>query len=140
MFPTYWRLLRQTQHARSRWCIVQCTPLHCNDFEFTLHLMIVGLLSNALFQYLKCQDQRISQNCGSTFIVCSSWNLWGGPFFTFSLPGGRRAPRPSLQLRHRPWESSLANEGDTADIISTMVTAMLRSLPLCRYLSLYTIA
>jgi len=50
--------------------------------------MIVGLLSTALFQYLKCQDQWISKNCRSTFIVSSSWNLWGGPIFAFSLPGG----------------------------------------------------
>jgi len=34
----------------------------------------------------------------------------------------------------------LANEGDTADIISAMVTAMLCSPPLCRYLSLNIIA
>jgi len=44
-------------------------------------LMIVGLLSTALFQYLKCQDQRISKICRSTFIFSSSWNLWGGPIF-----------------------------------------------------------
>jgi len=29
----------------------------------------------------------------------------------------------------------LANDGDTADIISAMVTAMLYPPPLCRYLS-----
>ena len=75
---------------------IQCTPLHCNNFEFTIHLMIVGLPSTALFQYLKCQDQRVSKNCRSSFIFCSSWNLWGGPFFTFSLPGGRRAPLPPV--------------------------------------------
>jgi len=34
----------------------------------------------------------------------------------------------------------LANEGDTVDIISVMVTAMLCSTPLCRYLSLNIIA
>jgi len=68
--------------------------------------MIVDLLSTAVFLYLKCQDQQISKNCRSTFIFCSSWNLWGGPFFTFSLPGGRvgaartHAPR---QLRHWRW-------------------------------------
>ena len=39
------------------------------------------LPSTALFQYLKCQDQRISKNCRSTFIFCSSWNLWVGPIF-----------------------------------------------------------
>ena len=89
-----------TQYARSRWCIVLCTLLHCNNFKFTIHLMIVGLLSTALFLYLKCQDQQISKNCRSTFIFCSSWNLWGNPFFTFSLPGGRRAPLPPRQLRH----------------------------------------
>jgi len=57
--------------------------------------MIVGLLSTALFQYLKCQDQRVSKNGRSTFIFCSSWNLWGGQFFTFSLTkGAERAPAP----------------------------------------------
>jgi len=35
-FYTYGRLLHHTQYARSRWCIVQCTPLHCNNFEFTI--------------------------------------------------------------------------------------------------------
>jgi len=25
---------------------------------------------------LKRQDQRISKTCKSTFIFCSSWNLW----------------------------------------------------------------
>jgi len=34
----------------------------------------------------------------------------------------------------------LANEGDTADIIGAVVTAMLCSPPLCRYLSLNIIA
>jgi len=62
MFHTYGRLLHHTQYARSRWCVVQCTPLHCNNFEFTIHLLIVGLLSTALFQHLKFQSQRISKN------------------------------------------------------------------------------
>ena len=89
------RLLHHTQYARSRWCIAQCTRLHCNNFEFTIHLMLVGLPSPALFQYLKRQGQRISERCRSTFIFSSSWNLWWGPFFTFSLPrGGRRAHLP----------------------------------------------
>jgi len=79
-FHTHVRLLHHTQYAHSRWCIVQCTPLHCNNSDFTIHLMIVGLLSTALFQYLKCQDQWISKNC-STFIFWSSWNLSGGPIF-----------------------------------------------------------
>jgi len=34
----------------------------------------------------------------------------------------------------------LANEGDTADIIITMVTAMVCSSPICGYLSLNIIA
>jgi len=76
---------------------VQCTPLHCNNSKFTVHLIIVGLLSTALFQYLKFQDKRISKHCRSTFIFCSSWNLWDGPL---SLPGGAaRTPLPR-QLRH----------------------------------------
>jgi len=74
-FHTYVRLLHHTQYARSRWCIVQWPPLHCNNFEFTIYLMIVGLLSTALFRYLICQHQRISKNCTNTFIFCSSWNL-----------------------------------------------------------------
>jgi len=41
---------------------------------------------------------------------------------------------------HAPRESSLANKGDTAYIISAMVTAMLCSPPLCRYLYLNYIA
>ena len=50
MFRNYRRLLHHTQYARSRWCIVQCPPLYCNTFECTTNLMIVGLLSTALFQ------------------------------------------------------------------------------------------
>jgi len=99
-FHTYGRLLHHTQYARSRWCIVQCPPLHCNTFECTTNLMIVGMLSTALFPCVKCQDQRISKNCRITFIFYSSWNLYGSPFFTLSLPGGRRAPLPTHQLRH----------------------------------------
>jgi len=37
-FHTDGRLLHHTQYARSKWCIVQCTPLHCKNFEFTIHL------------------------------------------------------------------------------------------------------
>jgi len=108
-FHTYGRLLHHTQYARSWWCIVRCTPLHCNNLEFTIYLMIVGLLSTSLLHYLKCQDQRISKNCRSTVIFCSSWNIWGGPFFTFSLPGGAvRTPAPR-QLRHWVSRSSAAN-------------------------------
>jgi len=47
-FHTYGRLLHHTQYAHSRSCIVQCMPLHCNNFDFTIHLMTVGLLSTAL--------------------------------------------------------------------------------------------
>ena len=119
----YGRLLHHTQYARSRWCIVQCTPLHCNNFEFTIRL-IVGLLRTALFQYsriclirhlkrirkkwrirralmyLKCQEQRISKNWKSTFILCSSLNLWGGLIFYVTLARGRRAPLPPRQWCH----------------------------------------
>jgi len=94
-FHTYGPLLHHTQYARSRWCIVLCTPLHCNNFEFTVHLRIVGLLGTALFQYLKCQDQRISKNCRSTSVFYSSWNLWGGPIFYLKLArGGVAHPCP----------------------------------------------
>jgi len=56
--------------------------------------MIIGLLSTALFQYVKCQDQRISKNCRSTFIFCSSWNLWGGCIFYIQLARGGPHPVP----------------------------------------------
>ena len=90
--PHLGRLLHHTQHARSRWCIVQCTPLHCNTLECTINLMIVGLLSTALFQYLKCQDQRISKNCRSTFLFCSYEISKGARFLHLACQGGRRAP------------------------------------------------
>ena len=78
-----------------RWCTVQCTPLHYNNYEFTSHLMIVGLLSTALFKYLKCQDQRISKNCRITFIFCSSWNLWrGAHFLHLACQGDGAHPSP----------------------------------------------
>jgi len=76
------------------YCTLHAAALH--NSEFAIHLMIVGLLSTALFQYLKCQDQRISKNCRSTFIFCSSWNVEGVPFFTFRLPGGQREPLPPV--------------------------------------------
>jgi len=71
LFHTYGWLLHHTQYARSRWCVVHFTPLHCNNSELTIHLMIVGLLSTAQFQCLKYQDQRISKSCRSTFIFWS---------------------------------------------------------------------
>jgi len=46
---------------------------------------------------------------------------------------------PSVKS-HVPLESSMENEGDTANIISAMVTAMSCSPPLCRYPSLNIIA
>jgi len=63
--------------------------------------MIVVLLSITLFQYLKCQDQRISKNCRSTFIFCSSWNPRGMPIFYIQLAtgGGEHLCTPRL-LRH----------------------------------------
>jgi len=93
MFHTYGLIITSHTACTLSWCTVQCTPLHYNNSKFAIHLMIAGLLSTALFQYLKCQDQRICKNCRSTFIFCSSWNLWGGPFFKFSLPrGAARTP------------------------------------------------
>ena len=96
------RLLHRTQYARSRWCVVHFTPLHCNNFELTIHLMIVGLLSTALFQYLKCQDQRVSEN-GRPTVKALSYSAVheiseGSLFFTFSLPGGaaRTPAAPSV--------------------------------------------
>jgi len=45
------------------------------QLRFWIHLMTVSMLNTALFQYLKRQDQRISQTCKSTFIFCNLWNL-----------------------------------------------------------------
>ena len=72
----------------------------CNNFEFMIHLMIVGLLNTALFQCLKCHDKRISKNCRSTFILGSWWNVWGGPFFAFCVPEGATVTPAPRQLRH----------------------------------------
>jgi len=66
----------------------------CNNFEFTIHLMIVGLLRTALFQYFKYQDQRISKIVEALSYSAVHEISEGGPFFIFSLPGGRRAPLP----------------------------------------------
>jgi len=73
----------------------------CNDFQFTIHLMIVGLTSTALFQYLKRQDQQISKNVEALSYCAVHEISEGGPFFTFSLPGGR-APLPPRELRDCP--------------------------------------
>jgi len=67
------------QYARSRWCTAYCTPLQ--QLRFWIHLMTVSMLNTAQFQYLKRQDQQISKTCKSTFIFCSSWNLWEGAYF-----------------------------------------------------------
>jgi len=82
--------ITHSMHVRSRWRTAYRTPLQ--QLRVWIHLMTVSMLNTALFQYFKRQDQRISKTCKSTFIFCSSWNLWGGPFFAFSLPGGRRTP------------------------------------------------
>jgi len=44
----------------------------CNDLGFAIQLMTASLLNIALFQHLKCQDQRISKTWKS---------LRGGPIF-----------------------------------------------------------
>jgi len=81
------------QYARSRWCTAYCTRLQ--QLRFWIHLMTVSMLNTALFQYLKRQAQRISKTCKSTFIFCSSWNLWEGThFLRIACQGGRRAPLP----------------------------------------------
>jgi len=73
-------------------CSVQCTPLHCNNFEFTIHLIIVGLLSTALFQYLKCQDKTDFQKLQKHFHILQFMKSLRGAHFTFSLPGGGAHP------------------------------------------------
>ena len=65
--------ITHSMHVRSRWCTAYYTPLQ--QLRFWIHLMTVGMLNTALFQYLKRQDQRISKTCKNTFIFCSSWNL-----------------------------------------------------------------
>ena len=60
-------------HTVCTFKMMYCT-MHCNNFQFAIHLMTVGLLNIAVFQYLRCQDQRISRTCISTFISCSSRN------------------------------------------------------------------
>ena len=62
-------------HTVCTFKMMYCT-MHCNNFQFAIHLMTVGLLNIAVFQYLRCQDQRISRTCISTFISCSSRNLF----------------------------------------------------------------
>jgi len=81
------------QYARSRWCTAYCTPLQ--QPRFWIHLMTVSMLNTELFQYLKRQDQRISKTCKSTFIFCSSWNLWeGAHFLHLACQGGGAPPFP----------------------------------------------
>jgi len=62
--------------------------------------MTVGLINTPLFQYLKCQDQRISEILWKHFhILQVKKSLRGGPFFTFTFPGGGGAhPCPSLSV------------------------------------------
>jgi len=83
-FHTYGRLLHHTQYAHSRSCNA------CRYTATTLTLRFIWWL-------LVCW----ALHYRSTFIFCSSWSLWGGPFFTFSLPGrGGAHPCPPRQLRH----------------------------------------
>jgi len=78
----------QSMHVHGH---VLYTACRCNYFEFTIHLMTIGLLNTAVFQY-KSQDQRTSKTCRSISYSVVHEISKGGPFFTFSLPGGRRAP------------------------------------------------
>ena len=73
-FDTCGRLLRHTRYARSRWYIVY-NARRCA--ATTLNLRFIWWLLVCLFQYLKCQDQRVSKR-------------------------GRRAPLSPRQLRHWP--------------------------------------
>jgi len=68
--------------------------------------MIAGLLSTELFQYLKCQDQNGFPKIVEALSYSAVHEISEGvPFFTFSLPEGRRAPLPPRQLRH--WSASV---------------------------------
>jgi len=59
--------------------------------------MIAGLLSTELFQYLKCQDQNGFPKIVEALSYSAVHEISEGvPFFTFSLPEGRRAPLPPL--------------------------------------------
>jgi len=67
----------------------------CNNFEFTIHLMIVGLLRTALSQYLKCQDQQISKIVEALSYSAVHEISEGAPFFYLACQGGAaRTPAP----------------------------------------------
>jgi len=63
--------------------------------------MIVGLLSTAPFQYLKCQAQRISKNCRSngfpkTVETAIHEISEGRPFLYLTCQGGGAHPWPPV--------------------------------------------
>jgi len=62
--------------------------------------MIAGLLSTAVFQYVKCQDQRISKNLEALSDSAVHEISEGAYFSHLGCQGGRRAPLPARQLRH----------------------------------------
>ena len=49
---------------------------------------------------------RISKNCRSTFIFCSSWNLWGGPILACQGGAARTPAPPSVTLLLRTGASN----------------------------------
>jgi len=68
---------------------VQCTPLQLQLCWFAKHCTIS-------VQYLKCQDQRFSKNCRSTFIFALHEISEGAHFLHLACQGGRRAPLPPV--------------------------------------------
>ena len=68
---------------------MQCTPLQLQLCWFAKHCTIS-------VQYLKCQDQRFSKNCRSTFIFALHEISEGAHFLHLACQGGRRAPLPPV--------------------------------------------
>ena len=92
-FHNYGRMLYHTQYAECTFKMMYCVLHALQQLRFWIHVMTVSMLNTALFQCLKRQDQRISKTCKTTFIFCSSWNLWkGAHFLHIACQGGRRAP------------------------------------------------
>jgi len=88
-FHTYERLLhhRQYQYAHSRWYTVQCTPLHCNNSEFTIHLMVVDCQALHYFSISNVKTNGFPKILEALSYSAVHEISEGGPIFTFSLPG-----------------------------------------------------
>ena len=91
-FHTYGPLLHHTQHARSRWCTVQCTPLHCNNW-------IYGSFDDCWFaKHCTKSVFKISRPTGFQkvqkhfHILQFMKSLRAAHFLRLACRGGRRAP------------------------------------------------